>query len=83
MASSESEEQYFFKKVFHHLYFISMFPKVCKQLGKIVILSRLLVGNPLVLGPEPASRRAEHSPFLQMSLYIFVYYLYHLICLCV
>ena len=31
----------------------------------------LLVGTPLVLGPEHASRRAEHSLLRRMSLYIF------------
>ena len=31
----------------------------------------LLVGTPLVLGPELASRRAEHSLLLWMSSYIF------------
>ena len=30
----------------------------------------LLIGTPLVLGPEIASRRAEHSLLWRMSLYI-------------
>ena len=42
----------------------------------------LLVGTPLVLGPELASRRAEHS-LLWWCLYIFlIYCFYHLTCLC-
>ena len=42
----------------------------------------LLVGTPLVLGPELASRRAEHSLLCRMSLYILIYCFYHLTCLC-
>ena len=42
----------------------------------------LLVWTSLVLGPELASRRAEHSHF-RGSLYIFlIYCFYHLTCLC-
>ena len=42
----------------------------------------LLVGTPLVLGPELASRRAEHS-HPGGCLYIFlIYCFYHLTCLC-
>ena len=36
----------------------------------------------LVLGPELASRRAEHSLLWRMSLYIFDILFYHLTCLC-
>ena len=43
----------------------------------------LLVGTPLVLGPELASIRAEHSLLWRMSFYIFlIYCFYHLTCLC-
>ena len=41
----------------------------------------LLVGTPLVLGPELASRRAEHSLLWRMSLYIFDKLFYILTCL--
>ena len=42
----------------------------------------LLVGTPLVLGPELASRRAEHS-HSGGCLYMFlIYCFYHLTCLC-
>ena len=41
----------------------------------------LLVGNPLFLGPELASRRAEHRLLWRMSLYIFDLLFYHLTCL--
>ena len=42
----------------------------------------LLVGTPLILGPELASRRAEHS-HSGGCLYIFwIYCFYHLTCLC-
>ena len=42
----------------------------------------LLVGTHLALGPELASRRAEHSPLWLMPLYILRYCFYHLTCLC-
>ena len=43
---------------------------------------RLLVGTPEVLGPEIASRRAEHS-HSGGCLHIFlIYCFYHLTCLC-
>ena len=42
----------------------------------------LLVGTPLVLGPELAYGRAEHCLLWRMSLYIFDILFYHLTCLC-
>ena len=44
--------------------------------------SSLLVGTPLVLGPELASRRTEHSLLWRMSLYIFDILFFHFTCLC-
>ena len=43
----------------------------------------LLVGTPLVLGPELASRRAEHILLWRSFFYIFlIYCFYNLTCLC-
>ena len=42
----------------------------------------ILVETPLILEPELASRRAEHSLLWRMSLYILIYCFYHLTCLC-
>ena len=42
----------------------------------------LLVETPPVVGPELASRRAEHSLLWRMPLYIFDILSYHLTCLC-
>ena len=45
----------------------------------------LLVGNPVVIRPALASRRAEHSlPFFDVTIYIFLIYdIYYLCCLCI
>ena len=42
----------------------------------------LLVGTPLILGHELASRRAEHRLVWRMSLYFMIHCFCHLTCLC-
>ena len=44
----------------------------------------LLVGTPSAIGPELASRRAEHSlPYSDVTIYIFLYNIYHLCFTCI
>ena len=44
----------------------------------------LLVGTPSAIRPELASRRAEHSlPYLDVTIYIFLYNIYHLCFTCI